>query len=159
MDLDAIEQLLPKAYARIGEKVMDAADPTHLPTNEDIETIYALGHSFYQAGHIDKAEPLFRRLVGLAPLQYRAWYGLAATLQLKNSYKEAIVAWSMAALLDDKQAMPHYHAAECLQSISRSCDAVDALENALQRLSPHNQELREKINGMKGLWEESNGAA
>jgi tetratricopeptide (TPR) repeat protein len=97
----------------------------------DSQTLYLDALSEYDAGRYDKASDLFCLLSEKNPLQPEVWKGLAACSQVRKNYPEALMAWSMAALLDGQDAAPHFHAAECLVAKGETLEAKKAIRIAL----------------------------
>lgn len=92
---------------------------------------YADALSEYEAGNYDRAAELFAYLSETYPAQPEIWKGLAACYQVKGDYPEALMAWSMAAILDKEDPVPHFHAAECLVAKCEIADAKKAIRIAL----------------------------
>ena len=119
-------------------------------TETELEDLYAQGYSGYTAGNFTQASQLFASLVQASPFDERYWRGLASSEQMATNYKEALHAWAMVALLVTDDPMPHFHAAECLTSLSESDEALKALimaENLLKSETREeiSQQLQQKI--------------
>ena len=115
------------------------------------EIAYSLGYQHYEAGEFRLAKKLFLTLVYADPAQGLYWKGLAATLQMQERYAEAAQAWAMVALLNEKDPLPHFHAAECLLVLDEKSEAKKALQCAIERLLKEDKQLREQIKKLK-LW-------
>lgn len=95
------------------------------------EALYSEAVTEYEAGHYDKAHDLFSALSMELPTQPEIWKGLAACNQARNYFREALLSWSMAAFLDNKDPVPHFHAAECLLAQGDRTEALKAIRIAL----------------------------
>jgi type III secretion system low calcium response chaperone LcrH/SycD len=111
---------------------------------EEQDHLYAVGFGSYSQGSYAQASSLFTTLVTANPFDERFWRGLASSKQMEEKYQEALRAWSLVALLCDKDPLPHFHAAECLMSLNEKSDALKALKMA-QELSSTNADLQTKI--------------
>ncbi len=95
------------------------------------QAVYTEAVQEYEEGHYQKAHDLFSLLSTELPMQPEVWKGLAACQQMQKYYDEALMTWSMAALLDEQDPLPHFHAAECLIAQGNSTEAQKALRSAL----------------------------
>lgn len=102
---------------------------------EEQEAVYAAGYSFYESAHFEKAAGLFTHLIFSHPFDSRYWRGLASSKQMLREYKEALHAWAIVCLLDEKDPFPHFHAAESLYQMGQQEEALKALASAESLLS------------------------
>lgn len=151
MNLD--QEVLKKALRKIGMNLETHGllAPSDF-TNEDVTLLYSLGFNLYQMSDYEAAKDLFQRLVLSRPYEKKFWLGLGACLQMSKNYEEALNAWSMASLIDDEDALPHFHAAECLFCIEKKEEAFIALESAKARVKQDQVDLVEKINHLNSSW-------
>ena len=117
----------------------------------DAESFYEHAFSQYEAGQLDAAIETFRILCTRDPLEGKFWFGLAATLQEKRTYDEAIQAWAVTAVLKTTDPYPHFHAAECYFSQRNLEDATLALDEAARRLG-EDDPLQEKVAFLRDQW-------
>lgn len=115
------------------------------------EAAYTLGYEHYEKGEWRKAKRLFLTLVYANPSEGMYWKGLASTLQMQERYAEAVQAWALVALLDERAPLPHFHAAECLLALDEKKEAGKALQSARERLRKEDRELKEEI-GKLQVW-------
>ena len=101
------------------------------PKTEVSKALYSQALSEYDAGSYDHAADLFHELSKEHPLQPEIWQGLAACNQEREDYPAALVAWSIAAILDEYNPLPHFHAAECLFAHGEIAEAKKAIRMAL----------------------------
>jgi len=120
-------------------------------SNLETERFYAYGFAHYEAGSLIEAADTFRVLCTKQPLDARFWFALGATLQEAKSYKDALNAWAMTALLEKENPYPHFHAAECFFSLQEAPDAQKALEEAENRIEPDHP-LKGRIDLLKTQW-------
>ncbi len=116
---------------------------------EDDENLCATAYHLYERGDYPIAAQFFTKLVLANPFDEKYWRGLASSRQMQGEYLASVYAWSMVALIEHKDPMPHYHAAECLLSLNEKTDALKALTAAESLLDEKNQAIRHKINLLK----------
>lgn len=103
----------------LGQKLQDffAAGGTfkELKDMDDntMEAIYQVAYNLYQYGKYDEAIKIFRFLGFFDHYNKKYFMGLGACLQMLKQYKEAIDAYSFAALLDINDPKPPLYAGEC----------------------------------------------
>ncbi|MCK4935141.1 MAG: hypothetical protein KAR79_06095 [Simkaniaceae bacterium] len=120
-------------------------------SSADAKALYSLAYRLYDIGDYKQSKKIFKELVVSKPLEQKHWFGLASILQLENTYHEALVSWSMAALLNDLDPQPHFHAAECLLSLEQIDEAFKALSMAKVRAKNH-LDILEKIELLESSW-------
>jgi type III secretion system low calcium response chaperone LcrH/SycD len=120
-------------------------------SNSSLETLYEQAYDSYTKGKGMEAARYFGLLIALNPFQQKFWMGLAASQQLEKKYDKALQAYALAALLDDRDPIPHYHAAQCYLAMGNKKDAIKALELAEAHASVHSSlaPLRNRILGLK----------
>lgn len=97
----------------------------------ELQALYSEAVQEYEAGHYDKAHDLFCHLSTELPMQPEIWKGLASCHQVRKHYPEALMGWSVAALMDSTDPVPHFHAAECLLAQGDRVEAIKAVRTAL----------------------------
>ena len=102
--------------------------------------------------HTAESTKIFADLVTNNPNDKSSWFGLAASLQEEKIYDIAIYAWGVSSLLDMDNPYPYFHAAECLLSMKNIKGAFLALNEAKKR-SVENDEILQKINILKKIWD------
>lgn len=95
----------------------------------------ALAH--HQAGNLDAAEPLYRRILNTDASHADALHLLAVLRHQKNDNAEALVCIQKALLIDDSPADFHGNAGLIFQALGRLDDAVAAQERAIARNPNH----------------------
>ena len=101
-------------------------------TPEQLESLYALAYSLYNAGNFKDAGTVFQALCLYNHKDPRFWMGLAGCRQAQDDLKGAIDAYSMAGAvqrLDDP--LPFLYAARCYIRLGDKENAVGALNGLL----------------------------
>ncbi len=129
-------------------------DPAYKKATHDVQEnhdeAYAQAYFFYTQGLYERANEIFHQLVVANPYEGKYWFCLASTLQQQKKYERALHAWALAALLDSQNALPHFHAAECLFSLKKIEDGFLALEKAVHK--DPKKILHSKIEALKQVW-------
>jgi len=139
----------------VGEMIPGARMPM---SEEMVENLYSFAHGFYSNGKYKEAVDVFRFLIALRVRSHRFWKGLGASLQMTGAYREAVDAYSWAALLDpnDNDPAPHFHAAECLCSLNQTQRALQALKSAafLAKKEKKHHDMLPRINALGRVWKQ-----
>ena len=135
-----------KKYA-LGEEIPKEYDAV---ADEAVETFYSSAYHFYKNGKYRDALMLFRLLTLMDPMAKRCWMGLAASQQLEKEYDGAMASYAFAALLDDKDPLPHMYAAECAMLKGDNDEARQALSCA-ERLA-NNDNIAKHAALLKERW-------
>jgi type III secretion system low calcium response chaperone LcrH/SycD len=122
-----------------------------LLSEAEVESFYLYAYSHYNSGNWSEAADIFRVLCTRRPLEARFWFGLGASLQEGSSFKDALHAWAMAALLKKEDPYPHFHAAECAFSLGDVADAEKGLIEASCRIEK-NHPLEGRISLLREQW-------
>jgi type III secretion system low calcium response chaperone LcrH/SycD len=120
-------------------------------TSDELETLYISAYQFYQQEMYDKATEIFFQLTTSHPFEEAFWKGLASCYQMQNLFDEALHAFALASLLNDKDPYYHYHAAECLFAKKEMEDAKKALTKAQERLGPSDDDIKNRITLLQQL--------
>lgn len=97
---------------------------TALQLSDDVmEGIYGHAYNLYNRGMYSEASHIFRLLILLDPTAGKYLMGLAACLHMMKLYDQAIGMYLLAAALDLKNPLPHYHAADCFIKLDSPGDA------------------------------------
>lgn len=102
-------------------------------SSDMLEGVYALAYGFYQNGQLDDAETFFRFLC-LYDF-YNADYamGLAAVLQMKKQYDQAVSTYAVAQILDTRSDKPMFHMAQCHLAQGKVTLAGECFEGVARR--------------------------
>ncbi|MEC9466368.1 MAG: SycD/LcrH family type III secretion system chaperone [Myxococcota bacterium] len=101
-------------------------------SDEEMETIYALGYNFFTYGKYDAAKDIFTGLTAYAPYTAHYWRALGAVNQQLKDYQEAIAAYDMAIANDEHDVVSYVYRGES-QILARNVPAgLDDLQTVLQ---------------------------
>lgn len=81
-------------------------------SDEEMETIYALGYNFFTYGKYDAAKDIFVGLTAYAPYTAHFWRALGAVNQQLKEYGEAIASYDMAIANDERDAVSYVYRGE-----------------------------------------------
>lgn len=82
-------------------------------SDEEMETIYALGYNFFTYGKYDAAKDIFTGLTAYAPYTAHYWRALGAVNQQMKDYGEGIAAYDMAIANDPNDVVSYVYRGEC----------------------------------------------
>ena len=130
-------------------------------SDEAIEESYGYAYNYYQMGDYDAAVNSFLILVAIRPRERRFWNALAASMQMKRDYRDAIQAYGMAAIYDsdNKDPFPHFYAAQCYHSLGEYGKALEVLRAAAHVAGeqPHYRRFHEQVNLLRKSWKQQRG--
>jgi type III secretion system low calcium response chaperone LcrH/SycD len=92
-------------------------------TDEEMETIYALGYNYFTLGSYEAAREIFIGLTAYAPYTAHYWRALGAVNQQLKDYLEAIAAYDMAIANDETDVVSYMYRGES-QLLSDNLDAA-----------------------------------
>jgi type III secretion system low calcium response chaperone LcrH/SycD len=95
------------------------------------ETLYTKAYALYNQNHFEKAAELFYLLIEAQPFYFDHWAGYSSCLQMQGLYEKALSSWALAALIEESNPTPHFHAGECLFSLGKTEEGVFAMKTAL----------------------------
>lgn len=101
-------------------------------TSETMDKFYGVAYNLFQQQKYEEASDAFIFLTTLNPRVHSYWLGLGMSEQLNHEYDNALMAYSMASLLDSQNPIPHYHSAACYHELKDSRSALASLEFAIQ---------------------------
>lgn len=155
-----IQKTLDEALSHLGRLIQEGKPiPIDTFSQEDFNTLYAVGFGLYESGDYTQAKTIFHQLVLAKPLQSEYWFCMGSCLQMEKSFTEALSAWAMCALLDGHNPLPHFHAAECYFSLSDIPEGKKAINLFLQlaKDAPEFEVEVKRAKVMLDQWEISNG--
>ncbi len=153
MDEEAAD-FLKQAVEEISSQIEQDESIKSDLSGEDVSILHTLAHSLYEIGDYKQAKAIFQQLILSHPMEQKFWLGLASALQMEKNYSRALTAWGMAALINDADPLPHFHAAECLLSMGDKNEAMKALKSAKERLSKNHSHLEQKISAFEISWQQ-----
>ena len=101
-------------------------------TDEEMETIYALGYNFFTYGKYDAAKDIFTGLTAYAPYTGHYWRALGAVNQQLRDYGEAINAYDMAIANDESDVVSYVYRGESHILAKNRESGLQDLETVLQ---------------------------
>jgi Flp pilus assembly protein TadD len=97
-------------------------------SDEQIELIYSIGHSFFMQGKFEQALNVFKLIMLYRPLDARNIEAYATTLKRMGRFEEAIPVYMAAMMYGElAQPMPAMHIAECLAALGRTAESEKLL--------------------------------
>ncbi|MDR3624448.1 MAG: SycD/LcrH family type III secretion system chaperone [Chlamydiales bacterium] len=152
-DLESVNLYLKKVlidHFNGKELLQDACDIS----NASVEKLYTKAYEFYQAGDSLGAINAFGLLIHVDPFSQVFWMGLGSARQLNSEHEKALQAFAIAALLDDQDPAPHYHAAQNYLALNNEEDALKALDlaEALSTMSAMHAPFQERVAKLKGYY-------
>jgi tetratricopeptide (TPR) repeat protein len=101
-------------------------------SDEQIELIYSIGHSFFMQGKFEQALNIFKLIILYRPIDARNMEAYATTLKRMGRFDEAIPVYVAAMVFGELSLpMPVIHIAECLAAIGRSAESERLLRPML----------------------------
>lgn len=97
-------------------------------SQDDLEKIYAVGHSLYMQGRFRDAMFVFGFLVMRDQVDARFSRAMAASLQMLKQYQKAIDLYLLAFTMDVSDPSPNLHVCECLIALGQGEAAREGLE-------------------------------
>jgi len=101
-------------------------------SDDDRETVYALGYNYFTYGKYEAARDTFTGLVAYAPGNAFYWRALGAVNQQMTNYPEAIEAYDKAITHDDKDIISYVYRAESQILSGNLQTALKDLEKVLE---------------------------
>jgi type III secretion system low calcium response chaperone LcrH/SycD len=101
-------------------------------TRENMEALYNVGYTAYNAGRHADAHNVFKYLCYIDHLTQKYWMAFAGCQQAMKSYQGAIDAYAVAWALDVEDPYPTLRAAECALALGEREAAAGSLEIAIE---------------------------
>lgn len=119
---------------------------------EHYDMLYAQAYRLYSAGRHADAEKVFSFLVTRNPHDTRFTFGLGACLQAQGEWEQAMGMYACVLPLDIENPVPPFHICECMVALGRTTEAMDVLEELIQRITqPEHEELKQRSQAMLAL--------
>jgi type III secretion system low calcium response chaperone LcrH/SycD len=100
-------------------------------SDEEMETIYALGYNFFTYGKYDAAKDIFTGLTAYAPYTAHYWRALGAVNQQLKDYEDAIAAYDMAIANDEADVVSYVYRGESAILLGNKPAGLADLERVL----------------------------
>ncbi|VVP32508.1 Chaperone protein SicA [Pseudomonas fluorescens] len=111
-------------------------------SNQQMDSLYAFAHEFYEQGRLDDAEKFFHFLCIYDFYNPQYWMGLAAVHQLKQNYQKAIDLYAVAFAQGKRDYRPMFYTGQCHLSLGRAGKAKLCFEYVLEEVQ--DLELRQQ---------------
>lgn len=126
----------------------------HNLTDEQAETVYALGHSAYEHGEYSKAATIFGGLAATKQKNYKYWMSLGAAQQMLKKYDKSAQAFLFAAALKPKEPEAYIRAAESLWHQGSREEALQTLQTA-ETVAKRDEALYENLLNQLALYKKA----
>lgn len=150
-DFNKLEEQIAESLGHSVETLKDAMPEF---TAEHLEAFYTIAFDYYDNGKYREATNFFRFLTTIDHMNKKHWVGLGASLQMLNEYAQAINAYALAALLDEKDPYVPFYAAECCFGMGDTQRGLQALDSAdgLAEGDDSFKGLRNKLSALREAW-------
>ncbi|WP_290922162.1 SycD/LcrH family type III secretion system chaperone [Halodesulfovibrio sp.] len=108
-------------------------------TEQEMEAMYAVAYNLFQNKKYDDAIKSFSLLAMFNPMEYKYIFGIGSCFHMKGEYAVASMYYVMASALDEEQAAPFLHTAECMLAIKDEEGARDSLNIAISKAKGNKQ--------------------
>jgi len=109
------------------EKLARLSGPQRF-TDDQIEIIYGIGHSFFMQGKLENACGVFQILSMYRPLESRALFAYGLCCKNLGRYAEAVPSFVAALCLDPENMSSGINLAECLAALGRKEETIIILD-------------------------------
>lgn len=115
-------------------------------SDQMVEGIYGQAYRLYQTGRYNDASQLFRLLIMINSTDSKFTLGLGACMHMLKDFKAAAGVYSLCAVIDPDNPLPHYHASDCFLQMNDKPSALISLELAVKRAGekPEYQKLKDR---------------
>ena len=120
-------------------------------SQDDIETIYAIGYNLYNSAKYAQAEPMFQFACFYSHTEPRYWMALGNCRQMAKYYQAAIDAYGFAYVLNLEDPWPVIQATICYLALEDKAKAAEALGLA-EKVSANgkgNDTARQRIKALR----------
>lgn len=125
---ETLKKILEDVYLR-GKSFGEAFNLSH----QNLEDIYNMGYTAYNAGHYQEAQNFFCFLTLMDREEPRYFFGAGAAFQMLKDYPNAIAFYECCTILDFLNPLPWYHLSDCYLQEDKKLEAAFALTNTISR--------------------------
>lgn len=104
-------------------------------SDEQMNSLYAFAHQFYEQGRLDDAEKFFHFLCIYDFYNSHYWMGLAAVHQLKQNHQKAIDLYAIAFAQGKNDWRPMFYTGQCHLALGKVGKARLCFEYVLEQTS------------------------
>ncbi|AZC51690.1 Chaperone protein SicA [Pseudomonas chlororaphis subsp. piscium] len=101
-------------------------------SNEQMDSLYAFAHEFYEQGRLDDAEKFFHFLCIYDFYNAQYWMGLAAVHQLKQNYQKAVDLYAVAFAQGKHDYRPMLYTGQCQLALGKAGKAKLCFEYVIE---------------------------
>lgn len=102
-------------------------------TKQNLEDIYTMGYTSYNAGQYQEAKNIFNFLTLMNREEPRYFFGAAAAYHMLKDYPNAIAFYTYCTMLDLLNPLPWYHLGDCYMHEGQKHEAAVAFDYVLAR--------------------------
>lgn len=102
-----------KTYEKALVEAKKMIPNANLASDAELEKLYDTGYKLYQSGRYKDAKYYFNLLTLAHVKEPRYMMARAACEQMLKEYHNAIISYSIAAILDPNNPFPHYYSVDC----------------------------------------------
>ncbi len=135
VDKERLTHIAEEVFHRL-EKGMTLKEATGI-SDDALEEIYGLAHSYYELGKYKESVSLFQFLAGASPTTYKYLLGLGASFHQMGLYRDAAYGFCMAFQADPQNPISLYHATDCLLKLGLGEEAKSLSEIAIEVCEEH----------------------
>lgn len=119
-------------------------------SDHQLEQVYDMGFKLYQSGNYKDAKAYFTLLTMGHIKEPRYMMARAATEHMLKEYYNAVVSYTIAAILDPDSPFPHYHASDCYMKMEDLMNACVALKMTIKRCgeNPKFKSMKERCTAL-----------
>ena len=118
-------------------------------SEQDLDALYLMAYNLYSDKKYQEALQIFEAIAFYNHFDKRGWIGSAACCQMLRRYKDAILCYSCASLIEGQDPLPLSHAVECYIALKRYAEARSAIESVLLLTSNNSKFVHLKNWAMK----------
>lgn len=103
-------------------------------STEQMDSLYAYAHEFYEQGRLDDAEKFFHFLCIYDFYNAQYWMGLAAVHQLKKNYQKAVDLYAVAFAQGKNDYRPMLYTGQCHLGLGKAGKAKLCFQYVIERV-------------------------
>lgn len=126
-------------------------------SQDELESLYTVGHTFYSQGKFDKAANIFRFLVMYNHFEVRYVIALGGALQMLGDYEGALNAYGQGHSMDPDDPSILMHVSACFLALNDLTNATSSLNTVLFLFEdkPEHKEIVDRAKGLIDLIEQN----
>ena len=156
IDLESInEKDFVQTFENVSDVMMRGKSIAEIKniSDDELESLYAIGHTFYSQGKFDKAVNIFRFLVMYNHFEVRYFIALGGALQMLGDYEGALNAYGQAHTMSPEDPCILMHISACFLAVNDLENAQSSLQAILFITEEKKEQHKDVIERAKGLIE------